>query len=213
MEQVILCENQENRLAMERYMQNKFPFMGVRAPERKAQTKAMLKESKEWTVETVLAEIQRYYHLREREYQYIAADLFMKNTKRFDYENIQKLFYLIDEKAWWDSVDSLRSAFSKWCLANPTYFMRVFDFFTKSDSIWERRVALNLQLGFKEKTNEECLKQAILQDCETDEFFIQKAIGWSLREYSKTKPEWIRLFIEQHPTLSPLAVREGSKYL
>lgn len=129
------------------------------------------------------------------------------------YPELKSLFPLIKQKAWWDTVDVLRSSFSKWCLLNPAYFHEIFTYFTRSESFWDRRVALNLQLGFKEQTDQAYLKQSILQDLATDEFFIQKAIGWALRDYSKTNPEWVTKFITENPGLSTLAVREGSKYI
>lgn len=42
------------------------------------------------------------------------------------------------------------------------------------------------------------------------EFFIQKAIGWALREYSKTNPAWVKSFVESQD-LAPLSKREALK--
>ena len=65
---------------------------------------------------------------------------------------------------------------------------------------------------YKEKTDTEFLSKAILYNSQTNEFFINKAIGWALREYSKTDKQWVKNFIEQN-TLQPLSIKEGSKYL
>ena len=75
-----------------------------------------------------------------------------------------------------------------------------------------RRLSIILQLSEKENTDEEMLTKSILHDLETDEFFIQKAIGWSLRQYSKTNPDWVEAFISE-VELSPLAKREGLKQI
>ena len=80
------------------------------------------------------------------------------------------------------------------------------------DNIWLNRVSIIFQLKYKEKTDTEFLSKAILHNSGTDEFFINKAIGWALREYSKTNKEWVKEFIESND-LSALSVREGSKYL
>lgn len=210
---LVLPENKDNRQAMEAYMKNRFIFKGIKAPERRLLEKELLKESQKWPIERVLKEIESYYQEEAREYQYIAADLLLKNYKRMSYPELKSLFPLINQKAWWDTVDVLRSSFSKWCLLNPAYFHEIFTNFTRSESFWDRRVALNLQLGFKEQTDQAYLKQSILQDLATDEFFIQKAIGWALRDYSKTNPEWVTKFITENSGLSTLAVREGSKYI
>jgi 3-methyladenine DNA glycosylase AlkD len=81
-----------------------------------------------------------------------------------------------------------------------------------AESMWQRRVALTLQLRWKEQTDSQWLEQAIVQNIHDQEFFIQKAIGWALRDYSRTNPEWVRNIIALH-SFSSLAVREGSKYL
>ena len=89
---------------------------------------------------------------------------------------------------------------------------RLFDAFFGEKDFWHRRIAINLQLLYKDRTDTELLKKAIIYDKTTDEFFIQKAIGWSLRQHSKTDPQWVQELITTME-LSPLAVREGSKYL
>ncbi len=87
--------------------------------------------------------------------------------------------------------------FSTWVLAHPAELEQVYRFFYQHENFWYRRVAINLQLMFKESTDTELLAQAILADLTTDEFFIQKAIGWALRDYSKVNPDWVRDFIQQ----------------
>lgn len=118
----------------------------------------------------------------------------------------------VTQKSWWDLVDSWRTLFGKYIQLHPDEKVQVFEQFYQSTNIWERRVAINLQLMEKENTDTDLLTKAILADSETDEFFIQKAIGWSLRQYSKTNPEWVKQFLEAHK-LSNLAVREAQKYL
>jgi 3-methyladenine DNA glycosylase AlkD len=68
------------------------------------------------------------------------------------------------------------------------------------------------QIKFKEKTNEDILFANCLTHAESKEFFIQKAIGWSLREYSKTNPEAVVQFVEAN-TFKPLSVREALRLL
>lgn len=84
--------------------------------------------------------------------------------------------------------------------------------FYQHDNFWMRRVAIILQLLEKDTLDTVLLTKAIEYDIKTDEFFIQKAIGWALRNYSKFNPEWVREFVEQHQ-LSKLAVKEATKYL
>lgn len=85
---------------------------------------------------------------------------------------------------------------------------------SQTDNIWLRRVAIDHQLLFKNKTDTLLLAEIITNNFGTKEFFINKAIGWSLRDYSKTNPQWVKDFIQKHSSqMAPLSIREGSKYL
>ncbi|KAF1300907.1 DNA alkylation repair protein [Enterococcus sp. JM9B] len=212
MEQVIFPKNEENAIAMAQYMKNRFPFAGVPKPQRAFLQKSLLTASKNWSVEDVLVEITTYYQKEKREYQYLAIDLAQKNVRRFSFEELEKLLVLTAQKEWWDSIDSWRKFFGTWILQHPEKLEAVFLLFDQQPDFWLRRIAITLQLQFKEKTDRELLKKAIEYDMNTEEFFIQKAIGWALREYSKTNPEWVRqVLLNQH--FSKLATREASKYL
>ena len=58
------------------------------------------------------------------------------------------------------------------------------------------------------------LEKIICNCIGTDEFFINKAIDWALREYSKTAPEYVKNFIAQYKSrLSNLSIKEASKYI
>jgi Predicted DNA alkylation repair enzyme len=82
------------------------------------------------------------------------------------------------------------------------------------ENIWVRRVSIDFQLQYKEKTNQKLFEQIIVNNFGTDEFFINKAIGWSLREYSKTDKKWVKDFINKHKAqLHKLSIKEASKYL
>ena len=210
---LILSGNPEERSYMENYMKNKFTFLGLPKPDRAKQTKELLKESQTLKSSALFGLVSYYYHQKEREYHYLAIDLVQKNYKRLTKDEITAYIPFISTHSWWDSVDAWRKVFEEWVFAHPEYLKEFAHLFLVSDDFWQRRVGINLQLHAKEKTNTKLLEKAILFDIDTDEFFIQKAIGWSLREYSKTNPKWVTEFIESHPNLSKLAVREGSKYL
>lgn len=85
---------------------------------------------------------------------------------------------------------------------------------SQSDNIWLRRVAIDHQLAGKDKTDTILLEKIIVNNFGSNEFFINKAIGWSLREYSKTDAEWVKNFIRKYEfNLSKLSIKEASKYL
>lgn len=212
MNDVIFPENKEKAQQMSAYMKHLFPFAGVPAPERTALQKELLKESKQFSYKKLVELVARYYQKPEREYQYLAIDLAIVNVKRLSFDEMLGFKPFVIEKAWWDSVDSWRKFFGLWGSYHFDEMPQLFDAFYGETDFWHRRIAINLQLLYKEKTNTALLKKAIIYDKTTDEFFIQKAIGWSLRQHSKIDPEWVKEMIATN-TLSPLAVREGSKYL
>ena len=47
------------------------------------------------------------------------------------------------------------------------------------------------QLKYKKNTNIVILTKAILKNNNTKEFFIDKAIGWALRQYARTNAVWV----------------------
>lgn len=85
------------------------------------------------------------------------------------------------------------------------------DKWIENENIWLQRAAILYQLKYQEKTNEERLFRYILRRASSDEFFVQKAIGWALREYAKTNPDNVKSFVSQHP-LKPLSEREALKH-
>ncbi len=198
---------------MSRYMKYKFPFVGIAAPERVKISKALISQSKKWENALLVDEVLYYYQKPEREYQYLAIDLILANVKHLMWSNWQNSFFqLIDQKAWWDSVDALRKPLGLWLRPRPEERACVIYAFAKHESFWRRRVAITVQLQYKEITNTDLLTHSILHNKDSEEFFIQKGIGWALREYSKTNAEWVRDFLKQNQ-LMPLSVREASKYL
>lgn len=202
----------ENAVPMENYMKNHFPFAGVPKPQRAQLEKPYLAASLNWSLAELLQVIQENYEKNEREYQYYGIDLALKNVRRLTLEFMKALLPLIGEKSWWDSIDAWRKVYSEWVKVHPEELQTVYSWFYGHEDFWYRRMALNLQLQHKEQVNLELLKKAIIYDKYTEEFFIQKAIGWALREYSKTDTKWVADFLETEQ-LSSLATREASKYL
>ena len=116
-------------------------------------------------------------------------------------------------KSWWDTIDGLDRIVGDIALRYPEVNETLLAW-SVDENIWLRRIAINHQLLRKEKTNTALLEKIIACNLGQSEFFVNKAIGWSLREYSKTNTAWVRAFIEKYrDKLAPLSVREGSKYL
>ena len=205
--------NVTNQAAMAKYMLNQFPFAGLKTPERKLQSRPLLLASRGWSVPTVIQTINDLYTRDEREYQYLAIDLARTHVRQYELADLVALGPLVMRKSWWDSVDAWRPLFGDYVRLYPQTLADVFGIFAEHDNFWMRRVAITLQLASKDATDTALLTRAIEYDIDTDEFFIQKAVGWALRQYSKTDSAWVRQFMTDHSQLSTLAVREGSKYL
>lgn len=207
-----LIGDPNNQQPMARYMKNHFTFVGAKAPDRKRQQRALVTVSKRLPVPQLLVGIDQLYHRHEREYQYVAIDVAVANVNRFELTQIKQLSNYVVEKAWWDSVDAWRKLFGEYVALHPNDRVPVFTIFYRHDNFWMRRVSLLLQLTAKDQLDRQLLTQAIEVDLNTDEFFIQKAIGWALRSYSKVNPVWVQQFLTTHQ-LKRLALREASNYL
>jgi 3-methyladenine DNA glycosylase AlkD len=127
-------------------------------------------------------------------------------------DDIEKIETLITTHSWWDSVDSLNSVVGHMCIMYPELKERVISRWSCSENHWLVRVAIIFQLKYKNQTDVELLSKVILENRNTNEFFINKAVGWILREYAKTNKEWVREFL-QNNELSKLSIREAGKYL
>ena len=85
---------------------------------------------------------------------------------------------------------------------------------SKDSNIWLKRVAILYQLSLKEKVDKQILERILVDNLGDSEFFINKAIGWALRDYSKYNPEWVREFIKKNKdNMASLSIREASKYI
>ncbi len=221
--QEMLMLFQENRdsikaEAMAAYQKNQFDFYGIQTPLRRQLSKTFLKDKaavEEIDWDFIMAMWQENY----RECQYLACDYLRQSRvkKRLTVSDLAKLKQLIVTKSWWDSVDSLDEIVGSIVKRYPEAKRQILDW-SLADNFWLRRIAIDHQLGFKEETDRHLLAEVIennLQGSDFDnEFFINKAIGWSLRDYSKTAPDWVALFIEEHRNqMAPLSIREASKYL
>jgi 3-methyladenine DNA glycosylase AlkD len=205
--------DEKQAVPMQNYMRNLFPFLGIPSPKRRELTKDLLKTSRKTAWEVVLSAVEKLWKMPEREFQYLAIDMLVANLKRLKKKDLHKLEHLISTKSWWDTVDLLAGKVTgKYFMLFPEEMKKKTSAWSGSDNMWLQRSSILFQLGYKQRTNEKLLSEYILQHAGSKEFFLQKAIGWALREYSKNNPEFVRHFIENH-SLPPLSVREASKYL
>ena len=197
---------------MEAYMRYQFPFLGIAGPERNAlYRKYFLSAKKTKMIDWDF--VDTCWEKEPREYQYVAANYLKAMQSYLTKDDLPKLERLVVTKSWWDTVDILDRVVGS-LVANHPELEEVILKWSLSDNIWLRRVAIDHQLLRKEKTNVQLMEKILLNNMDQTEFFINKAIGWALRDYSKTNPEWVARFIEQNKKrMSELSIREASKYL
>ncbi len=205
--------NPANAEPMAKYMKNLFPYLGIKTPTRKELLIDFFKEYGLPEMSRLKQITLDLWDLPEREFQYVAIGLLRKFTKKWGEDFIDLFEQLIITKSWWDSVDGLAS----WMVGE--HFIRFPDIrdkyinrWMKSGNMWLQRTCLLFQLGYKEKTDAMLMKSIIIALNGSDEFFINKAIGWILREYSKTDAQTVMDFVENNE-LSPLSNREALKWL
>ncbi|MFP5114310.1 DNA alkylation repair protein [Bacillaceae bacterium C204] len=205
--------NEANAGPMKKYMKNHFPYLGIKKPQRSQLEKQFFLETgllKEPFNREFICEL---WEKDEREYQYTALVYLEKSLNRLEKTDLPFMEELMKTKSWWDTVDAIApKPVGKIAEKFPEVVAETIDGWAIHENLWLRRAALLFQLKYKGNTNEELLYQYIRLNAESKEFFIQKAIGWALREYSKTNPASVKKFIEA-TKLAPLSVREGSKYL
>jgi 3-methyladenine DNA glycosylase AlkD len=151
--------------------------------------------------------------LPEREFQYVAVGLLGKFEKELPPEFTETLETLIVTKSWWDTVDSIAAGtVAKHFQRYPEVHAETLPRWRRSENFWLRRTCILFQLGYKKETDFPLLCEIIRENLGSKEFFINKAIGWALRQYSRTDAQAVRDFVGQTP-LNPLSAREALKWL
>ena len=209
-----LEENRNELLAesMSKYMQDKFRFLGVRGASRPKIYKKYFPEARK-SKEIDWEFIENCWNKEEREFQYVVV-YYLKTMQKFlKREDISRLKYLIVTKSWWDTVDLLAKVVGSLVICIEGYDQRMLEW-SKDNKMWLKRVAILYQLSLKEKVDEIILDKILVNNLGDIEFFINKAIGWALRDYSKYNPEWVKEFIRKNKdNMANLSIREASKYI
>ena len=204
--------DEENAIKMSKHMRDMFKFYGLSTPIRKSFYKDLFKEEKErksidWKF------LDKCYEDEYREFQYLVMDYLVTMQKYLTYDDVPKIYKYIKSKQWWDTIDGLDRIVGNIAFKDNRINDLMLEW-SKNEDFWVRRIAIDHQLCRKEKTDTNLLKQIIVNNFGSNEFFINKAIGWSLRDYSKTNPEWVRNFVNKYrDKMNKLSIKEASKYI
>ena len=195
------------------YMKNKFEFFGVKSPMRKEIQKMFFAKDKLPAKADVEIIVMELWGRPERELQYFAMELFWKFKRQIEEPDIELMEFMVVNKSWWDSVDMVSGRLmGEFFILYPEQRKKHVDRWLDSGNMWLQRSATLFQLNYKEKMDVELLSYVIRSMLGSKEFFINKAIGWVLRQYSKTNPDWVKEFADK-TELSNLSRREALRLM
>jgi len=191
------------------YMKNNFEFFGIKSPLRRDIQKPFFQKEflpHKYEIEGIVKEL---WSKPQRDFQYFAQELLFRYAKEFDSKDIDLLEFMVVHKSWWDSIDfiapKLIGAYFK---RYPEYRNGTVERWMKSDSIWLQRSSILFQLKYKQELDTDFLAYVINNLNGSKEFFVNKAIGWILRDYSRIDAKWVSDFCK-NSSLSNLSRREA----
>ncbi|WP_328431113.1 DNA alkylation repair protein [Streptomyces sp. NBC_00453] len=202
----------ERAAPMRAYMKDVAPFLGLTTPARRALSRTVLEGLPRPDEPDCAAIALRCWQLPEREYHYFAVDYLRRHARVCSSGFLPVARHLAATLSWWDTVDALAAHVVGALVAADPALRADMDAWIVDEDLWVARTALLHQLRHKERTDSERLFSYCLRQSGHPEFFVRKAIGWSLREYAKTDPEAVRTFLaRERGRFAPLSVREALK--
>ena len=205
--------NPSQAAPMRKYMRDQFEYLGIKTPQSAALQKQFYAKHGLPPVTDLDVILRELWSLPQREFQYVGLGILSKFEKKLPSNFIKTTEHLIITKPWWDTVDAIASHtvgthFRRFPEVREKYLPKWRD----SKNIWLRRTAILFQLNYKKETDFELLSDIIRENLGSQEFFINKAIGWSLRQYARVDPKAVSKFVKSTP-LHPLSQREAMKHL
>lgn len=214
-ESFIKHQDPANAAAMKKYMKGQFEYFGLKSPLRKELSKNFITKYGLPDDDFVEQIAKDCWDLPQREFQYFTMELLAKFAKKAEICRVDLYEYLALNKSWWDTIDFISSNlvgvhFKRFPDSIVPYTEKWMD----SGNIWLQRVSILFQLKYRNETDVDLLNRYIERLSGSREFFINKAIGWILREYSKTNAKWVIDYVEfNKDKLATLSKREALKWL
>jgi len=212
-QEFIRIQDSANAEKQKAYMRNQFEFFGLKAGPRREVSKPFLDKLYLPHIDDLELLMKSLWNKPEREFQMFALDLILKYSKTIEEKHLELFEYLIIHKSWWDTVDVVAvKCVGQYFKKFPNKRDEIIAGWLKSDNIWLQRTCLIFQLKYKTDLDTALLEHCIKTLNGTKEFFINKAIGWVLREYSRTDANWVVEFVENNE-LSNLSKKEALRLL
>lgn len=204
----------ERATQMAAYMKDHFPFLGVQATPRRAVQRAATKLAKRAEPDELLHAAGQCWNADPREMQYAGADLLRAGAGNLRPEHLDEVRRFVETKSWWDTVDSLAAHTIGTMVHRHRELSPVMDTWVDDENMWVARTAILHQLAWKHDAEPDRLFDYAKRRASDTEFFIRKALGWSLRSLAHVAPDQVRRFVDDHrDRLSGLTVREATKHL
>ena len=200
------------------YMKSAMPYYGVRMPDLRFALRSLIADfalptSADWhdTIRTLWDEASY------REERYAALEL-LGARRYLVYRTLDALplyEYLIVDGAWWDLVDDIAAhrvgdLFRRF----PASVRPLLLAWSVGGDHWLRRTSIICQIGSRAATDIDLLFTCIEPSLGERDFFLRKAIGWALREFSKTNPDAVRSYVSANESrLSTLSRKEALRLL
>lgn len=201
---------------MQAYMKSAMPFRGVSATPARVLYRRLIEAHPLVSVadwRDTIRELFDHAEFREERYAALAIVRHRRYSGYLTAAALPLLSHLIRTGAWWDLVDDASHAVGDALRADRAAAEPAIRVWIDDSDRWLRRCAIICQLGHRTATDTALLDDAITANIDDSDFFIRKAIGWALREYSKTDPAFVRRYVDEHPQLSGLSRREALKRL
>jgi 3-methyladenine DNA glycosylase AlkD len=198
---------------MKKYMRDQFEYLGIKSPQFKVLMKEFISANGIPPMSELDIILRELWLLPQREFQYAATSLLSRSEKELPARFIKTMEFMILTKSWWDTVDTISGRtlgvhFRRFPDAREKYLAK----WRVSDNFWLRRATILFQLNYKKETDFDLLCEIICENLDSKEFFINKAIGWSLRQYARMDPKAVTKFVKS-TALHPLSRREAMKHL
>ncbi|MBC8256271.1 MAG: DNA alkylation repair protein [Candidatus Marinimicrobia bacterium] len=199
----------------QRYMKSTMPYWGVKSPQLQKICRDLFKDHIPKDITEYCKTIcNLFYHATHREEWYAGIQYARKFHRFIIEENVPLYIEIVNLTNWWDVVDSVAQNLIGKALLGSDNLHTLLKTWIQDDNLWIRRTSLLAQLKYKDQTDFNLLKDLVKSTWYEKEFFIRKAIGWALRQYSYTNPQAVQKFImENENNLSPLSVQEGMKVI
>ena len=208
-----LHANPKRAAPMQRYMRDQFEYLGLKGPQMAALLRQHIRDHGLPALAELDPIVRDLWALPQREFQYAATSLLSRFDDGLPAGFLRTIEYLLVTKSWWDTVDTIATGtvgvhFRRY----PRVKARYLASWRKSRNFWLRRACILFQLNYKRDTDFALMQSIIRENLGSKEFFINKAIGWALRQYTRLDPKGVRQFVAETP-LSPLSAREALSWL